>query len=119
MDVTGTSKGRGFAGTIKRWGFKRGPKSHGSKNVRKPGSIGMSAWPSRVLKGKRMAGHMGNQRVTVQNLRVFRIDAENHLMYVVGAVPGARNSIVVVRHAIKGAARAKTEEQKEQAGKQE
>jgi len=112
VDVVGTSKGRGFAGTIKRWGFKRGPKSHGSKNVRRPGSIGMSATPSRILKGRHMAGHMGSERVTVQNMKVFRIDAENHLVYVVGAVPGARNSFVVVRHATKKPLKAGAEEQK-------
>lgn len=97
IDVIGTSKGRGFAGTIKRHHFSRGPESHGSMNVRKPGSIGQSAYPSRVLKGTRSSGHMGNERVTVQGLSVVRVDVENNIIMVRGAVPGATGSLVVVK----------------------
>lgn len=108
VDISGTSKGRGFAGTVKRWKFKRGPESHGSKNVRMPGSIGMHTWPARVLKGKRMGGHMGNEIVTVQNLRVFKIDANDNLMFVIGSVPGARNSLVIVKRSKKKGAKAES-----------
>ena len=80
VDVTGTSKGKGFQGTIKRWNFSRGPMTHGSRNQRKPGSIGQCAYPARVRKGLHMAGHMGNERVTVKNLKVVRVDAEQNLM---------------------------------------
>ena len=97
IDVIGTSKGRGFAGTIKRHNFSRGPMSHGSMNVRAPGSIGQSAYPSRVIKGTRSSGHMGNERVTVQGLSVARVDVENNLIMVRGAVPGANGSLVVVK----------------------
>ncbi|HLM62299.1 MAG TPA: 50S ribosomal protein L3 [Pyrinomonadaceae bacterium] len=97
IDVIGTSKGRGFAGTIKRHNFSRGPMSHGSMNVRAPGSIGQSAYPSRVLKGTRSSGHMGNARVTVQGLSVARVDVENNIIMVRGAVPGATGSLVVVK----------------------
>jgi large subunit ribosomal protein L3 len=95
--VSGTSKGKGFAGTIKRHNFHRGPVSHGSHNVRKPGSIGASATPSRVYKGKRMAGQMGNERVTQRGLRVAEIDAERNLLLVAGAVPGSVGGIVEIR----------------------
>lgn len=97
IDVIGTSKGRGFAGTIKRHNFSRGPMSHGSMNIRQPGSIGQSAYPSRVLKGTRSSGHMGNERVTVQGLSVARVDVENNLIMIRGAVPGATGSLVVVK----------------------
>lgn len=97
IDVIGTSKGRGFAGTIKRHNFNRGPMSHGSMNIREPGSIGQSAYPSRVIKGTRSSGHMGNARVTVQGLSVARVDVENNLIMVRGAVPGATGSLVVVK----------------------
>jgi large subunit ribosomal protein L3 len=97
IDVIGTSKGRGFAGTIKRHNFARGPMSHGSMNVRAPGSIGQSAYPSRVIKGTRSSGHMGNERVTVQGLSVARVDVENNIIMVRGAVPGATGSLVVVK----------------------
>ena len=97
IDVIGTSKGKGFAGTIKRHNFKRGPMSHGSMNVREPGSIGQSAYPSRVIKGTRSSGHMGNERVTVQGLSVVRVDVENNLIMIRGAVPGANGSLVVVK----------------------
>ena len=104
VDVVGTSKGRGFAGTIKRHGFARGPKTHGqSDRMRSPGSIGMCATPGRVLKGKRMAGRMGNDRVTVQNLPLVVVDAEKNLLAVKGSVPGARGSIVMIKPATKRA----------------
>jgi large subunit ribosomal protein L3 len=96
VHVIGTSKGRGFAGFIKRHHFRGGRATHGSMFHRAPGSIGSSAYPSRVLKGMRMAGHMGNARVTVQNLRVARIDQENNLLFVRGAVPGPAGSYLVV-----------------------
>ncbi|MDQ3685541.1 MAG: 50S ribosomal protein L3 [Acidobacteriota bacterium] len=99
IDVVGTSKGRGFAGTIKRHNFRRGPESHGSMNVRAPGSIGASAYPSRVIKGTRSSGHMGDERVTVRGLTVARVDAENNLLMVRGAVPGATGSVVVIKKA--------------------
>ena len=97
VEVVGRSKGRGFAGTVKRHHFARGPESHGSMNVRKPGSIGQSAYPSRVIKGTRSSGHMGDERVTVKGLTVARVDAENNLLMVRGAVPGANGSLVVVK----------------------
>src|SRR5204862_576077 len=97
IDVIGKSKGRGFAGTIKRHNFSRGPESHGSMNVRAPGSIGQSAYPSRVIKGTRSSGHMGNARVTVKGLTVARVDVENNLIMVHGAVPGANGSLVIVK----------------------
>lgn len=99
VDVIGTSKGKGFQGTIKRWNFACGPVTHGSRNQRKPGSIGQCAYPSRVRKGLHMPGHMGNERVTVKNLKLVRVDAEQNLMLVKGAVPGARNALVQVRMA--------------------
>jgi len=96
VHIIGTSKGRGFAGLIKRHHFRGGRASHGSMFHRAPGSIGASAFPSRVIKGMRMAGHLGNARVTVQNLRVARIDQENNLLFVRGAVPGPAGGYVVV-----------------------
>lgn len=96
--VTGTSKGKGFAGGIKRHGFKGGPKSHGqSDRMRAPGSIGQSSYPSRVLKGMRMAGRMGGDKVTVKNLTVIKVDPVNNLLAVEGAVPGAMNGIVFIK----------------------
>ena len=104
VDVIGTSKGRGFAGTIKRHGFSRGPKTHGqSDRMRSPGSIGMCATPGRTLKGKKMSGRMGNDRVTVQNLPLVVVDAEKNLLAVKGSVPGARGSIVMIKPASKRA----------------
>jgi large subunit ribosomal protein L3 len=97
VEVVGKSKGRGFAGTIKRHNFSRGPMSHGSMNIREPGSIGQSAYPSRVIKGTRSSGHMGDERVTVKGLTVAKVDAENNLIMVRGAVPGANGSLVVVK----------------------
>ncbi len=99
VDVIGTSKGRGFQGVVKRHGFSGGPATHGSKTGRIPGSIGMSAYPGRVLKGKKLPGQMGNKRITVRNLTVVGVDAEQNLIWVKGAVPGSRNSTVVVREA--------------------
>ncbi len=107
VDVTGTSKGRGFAGVMKRHGFGGGPKTHGqSDRARAPGSIGASATPGRVLKGMRMAGQMGNERVTTQNLRVAKVDTQRNLVLVHGSVPGANGGLVMVRHAIKQRERA-------------
>ena len=99
VDVTGTSKGKGFQGTIKRWNFSRGPMTHGSRNQRKPGSIGQCAYPARVRKGLHMAGHMGDERVTVKNLKLVRVDTDQNLLLVKGAVPGGKNAIVQVRMA--------------------
>ena len=96
VHVVGTSKGRGFAGFVKRHHFRGGRATHGSMFHRAPGSIGSSAYPSRVLKGMRMAGHLGNARVTVQNLRVARVDQDNNLLFVRGAVPGPAGGYVVV-----------------------
>ena len=97
VKVSGRSKGKGFAGTIKRHNFSSGPKSHGSHNVRKPGSIGASATPSRVFKGMRMAGHMGDRRVTQRGLKVAEVDAERNLLLIAGPVPGSVGGIVEVR----------------------
>ena len=97
VKVAGISIGKGFAGTIKRHKFKRGPKSHGSHNIRQPGSIGASATPSRVVKGLRMAGRMGGKRVTQVGLVVHAVDPERNLLVVRGAVPGPKNGIVEVR----------------------
>ena len=97
IELIGKSKGRGFQGTIKRHHFNRGPETHGSMNVRRPGSIGQSAYPSRVIKGTRSSGHMGDRRVTIKGLTVARVDVENNLLMVRGAVPGANGSVVVVR----------------------
>lgn len=102
VDVRGVSKGRGFAGTIKRHGFARGDMSHGGMSKREPGSIGQCADPSRVFRGKRMAGHMGTDRVTVRNLELVRVDAENRFLLVKGAVPGPVNSEVWITKTKKG-----------------
>jgi large subunit ribosomal protein L3 len=100
VDVIGTSRGKGFQGVVKRHHFSGGRATHGSMFHRAPGSIGASSYPSRVVKGMRMAGHMGAGQVTVRNLKVLRIDAENNLLMVEGAVPGGPNSVVVIRKAI-------------------
>jgi large subunit ribosomal protein L3 len=102
IDVIGTSKGKGFAGTIKRWGFSRGPTTHGCKNIREPGSTGMATFPGRVLKGKKMAGQKGNKRVTVMNLKIVDIRSEENLMFVEGAVPGANNGVILIRKTNRG-----------------
>ena len=101
VDVIGTSKGKGFQGTIKLHHFSRGPEAHGSDNVRKPGSIGMHTHPGRTLKGKRMASRMGCKRVTMKNLAVVSVDAEKHVMLVAGAVPGDNGGLVLVRKSTK------------------
>ena len=101
IEVIGRSKGRGFAGTVKRHHFNRGPESHGSMNVRAPGSIGASAYPSRVVKGMRSSGHMGDARITVKGLTVARVDVENNLLMVRGAVPGPNGSVVVIKKSAK------------------
>ena len=101
VELVGKSKGRGFQGTIKRHHFNRGPESHGSMNVRRPGSIGQSAYPSRVIKGTRSSGHMGDARVTIKGLTVARVDVENNLLMVRGSVPGANGSVVVVKKSVK------------------
>ena len=97
IEVVGKSKGRGFAGTIKRHKFARGPESHGSMNVRAPGSIGQSAYPSRVIKGTKSSGHMGDARVTIKGLTVAKVDADNNIIMIRGAVPGPNGGLVVVK----------------------
>ncbi|RIY38483.1 50S ribosomal protein L3 [Psittacicella gerlachiana] len=102
VDVTGTSKGKGYAGTVKRHNFRTQDATHGnSLSHRVPGSIGQNQTPGRVFKGKKMSGHMGDERVTVQNLEVVRVDAENNLLLVRGAIPGAKNGNVVVKPSVK------------------
>ncbi|AMA74426.1 MULTISPECIES: 50S ribosomal protein L3 [Aneurinibacillus] len=101
VDVTGTSKGKGFAGSIKRHGQARGPMAHGSRYHRGPGSMGPIA-PNRVVKGKPLPGRMGGEKVTIQNLEVVSVDAERNLLLIKGAIPGAKNSFVVVKSAVKG-----------------
>lgn len=102
VDVTGTSKGKGFQGGVKRHGFAGGPKTHGqSDRHRAPGSIGSSATPGRVFKGMRMAGHMGHERVTVQNLKVIRVDTERNLLLIEGSVPGPNQGLLIIRRAVK------------------
>ena len=97
VDVTGKSIGKGFQGTVKRWNFGRGPESHGSKNHRAPGSIGAGTTPGRVIKGKKMAGNMGNEKVTITKLKVVKVDTENNLLLVKGAVPGCEGRLVTVK----------------------
>src|SRR5215210_4742079 len=99
VDVTGITKGKGFAGTIKRWHARRGPETHGSDSHRQPGSIGAGTSPGHVLKGTKMAGHMGHERVTMKKLTVVRTDPDRNLILVRGAVPGARDSLVLLRKA--------------------
>ncbi len=102
VDVTGWSKGRGFAGVVKRYGFRGGPRTHGqSDRERAPGSLGAGTNPGKVWKGKRMPGRMGNDRKTVQRLRVVRIDGDRHLLLIRGSVPGAKNGLVYVRRTVK------------------
>ncbi len=101
VDVTGTTKGRGFAGGVKRHGFRGGKATHGSMFHRAPGSIGASAFPSRVFKGQRLPGHMGDERKTVQNLIVMGVRPELNVLLVKGAVPGSKNGIVVIKQAVK------------------
>ena len=99
VDITGISKGKGFAGHIKRHHFHRGPKTHGSDHHRAPGSIGPGTTPGRVYKGMKMAGHMGDEQVTVKKVRVVRMDAERNLILVKGSVPGPRNALILVKKA--------------------
>ena len=99
VHVSATSKGKGFQGTVKRHGFARGPVSHGSHNIRQPGSVGASADPARIFKGQRMPGQMGNKTTTVRNLEVVAVDAENGEIWVRGGVPGGKNSVVKIRKA--------------------
>ena len=102
IDVVGTSKGKGYAGVIKRWNFGRLKESHGSGPVvRKGGSIGACSDPSRVFKGKRMSGHLGSERVTVQNLKIVKVDVENNLIAIKGAIPGPNGGIVLIRDSVK------------------
>ena len=96
VDVTGKSIGKGFQGTVKRWNFGRGPMAHGSKNHREPGSIGAGTTPSRVIKGKRMAGNMGNERGTITKLKLVKVDADNGLVLVKGSVPGCEGRLVTI-----------------------
>jgi large subunit ribosomal protein L3 len=99
VDVTGVSKGKGFAGQIKRHNFHRGPKTHGSDHHREPGSIGPGTTPGRVYKGLKMAGHMGDERTTIKKVRVVRTDTERNLLLVKGSLPGARGSLILVKKA--------------------
>ena len=99
VDVTGVSKGKGFAGQIKRHNFRRGPKTHGSDHHREPGSIGPGTTPGRVYKGLRMAGHMGDAQATIKKVRVVRADADRNLLLVKGSLPGARGSLILVKKA--------------------
>lgn len=101
VDVTGTSIGKGFQGVIKRHNFKGGRASHGSRFHRAPGSIGCSATPSRVFKNKKMPGQMGNERVTIQRLQVIRIDAEQNLLLIKGALPGGTNNLLLIKNTVK------------------
>lgn len=97
VDVTGKSIGKGFQGTVKRWNFGRGPMGHGSKNHREPGSIGAGTTPGRVIKGKRMAGNMGNERVTIKKLTLVKVDSDNSLILIKGAVPGCEGRLVTIK----------------------
>lgn len=97
VDVIAKSKGKGFAGPIKRWGFQRGPSAHGSKNIREPGSTGNATFPGRVIKGKKMAGQKGDRRVTTLNLKIVDVRPEENILLVKGALPGAKNSILFIR----------------------
>lgn len=99
VDVTGVSKGKGFSGTVKRHGFRRGPETHGSDSHRQPGSIGAGTYPGKVFKGTGMAGRMGNDRVTVKKMTIVRSDTARNLLLIKGALPGARNGMIIVRKA--------------------
>ncbi|MGV8073701.1 MAG: 50S ribosomal protein L3 [Syntrophobacteraceae bacterium] len=97
IDVIAKTKGKGFAGVIKRWGFQRGPAGHGSKNIREPGSTGNATYPGRVIKGKKLAGQKGNKRVTVMNLSIIDVRPEENLLLVKGAVPGGKRGVLFIR----------------------
>ena len=114
VDIIGTSKGKGFQGGMKRWNWTAGKSGHGSMHHRRPGSIGASSFPSRVFKGQHMPGHLGSERVTVQNLEILKVDNEQNILVVKGAIPGANNSYVTVRSAkkIPGTPKAKGEQDK-------
>ena len=101
VDVAGISKGKGYAGTIKRWGTHRGPMTHGSGYHRGPGSMGMCSYPGRVFKGKRLPGHMGVERVTVQNLTIVRVDAEQNIILIKGGLPGPKGGLLVIKNTVK------------------
>ncbi|MBO6210908.1 MAG: 50S ribosomal protein L3, partial [Schwartzia sp.] len=103
VDVTGISKGKGFAGTVKRHGFARGPMGHGSKSHREPGSTGamISGHGGRVLKGKKLPGHMGNERVTVQRLTLVKVDTDRNLLLIKGAVPGPKKGLLMIKETVK------------------
>ena len=101
IDVSGTSKGKGFAGTIKRWNQHRGPMSHGSRYHRRPGSLGPSASPGRVLRTKKLPGRMGFERVTVANLEVVKVDAERNLLLIKGAIPGSKGTLLTIKETVK------------------
>lgn len=101
VDVSGISKGHGFAGPMKRWNLHRGPMSHGSHSQRVSGSMGMCSYPGRVFKGKKLPGHYGVDKVTIQNLEIVKVDAENNLILVKGAVPGIKGGLVTIRNAVK------------------
>ncbi|QSZ27158.1 50S ribosomal protein L3 [Aceticella autotrophica] len=101
VDVIGTSKGKGFAGVVKRYNANRGPMSHGSKYHRRPGSMGASSDPSRTFKGKKLPGRMGNKRVTVQNLEVIKADPEKNLLLIKGSVPGPKGSLLIIKDSVK------------------
>ncbi|WP_130807975.1 50S ribosomal protein L3 [Senegalia massiliensis] len=101
IDVSGVSKGKGFQGVIKRHGQSRGPETHGSKYHRRPGSMGASSDPSRVFKGKKLPGHMGHRKVTIQNLEIVKIDTENNLLLVKGAIPGPKGGLLTIKESVK------------------
>lgn len=101
VDVTGTSIGKGYQGVIKRWGFQGGRSTHGSRFHRAPGAIGCSATPSRVMKNKKMPGQMGNERVTIQRLQIVRVDQDENLILIKGAIPGSKNGLVMIRDSVK------------------
>lgn len=101
IDVSATSKGKGFMGVIARWGQHRGPMSHGSRYHRRPGSMGACASPAKVMKGKRLPGHMGAEKVTVQNLEVVKVDMDKNLILIKGAVPGAKGGLVTIKQSVK------------------
>ncbi len=104
LDVTGTSKGHGYAGTVKRWGTHRGPMSHGSHYHRGPGSLGACSSPSRVYKGKKLPGHYGVDKVTIQNLDLVKVDTERNLLLVRGSVPGPKGGLLIIKNAVKAKA---------------
>ncbi len=101
IDVCGTSKGKGFLGVIARWGQHRGPMTHGSRYHRRPGSMGACASPGKVMKGKRLPGHAGSERITIQNLEVIKVEADKNLILIKGAIPGAKGGLVTIKKSVK------------------